>query len=228
MKGKIMEENQIQTGLEDSNLQIDEPISVDNSEIEENEDSDSSSNEIQDEGQSFDAEMPEDPSEELILGKFKSVEDLSRAYEELQKRQGQSSEELGNLRKEIAGVNEFKENLNFFNAKKEEYLETILRDKEKYNLPEYFQDPTFKEIYKEALYVYGADLDTERMIDLIEKYVSTRIQAHEKKKLASNETQSVLDSMTYSKNPKSKFTPPKKSFDEMTPQEVDELLDRLI
>ena len=66
------------------------------------------------------------------------------------------------------------------------------------------------------------------MVDLIEKYVSTRIQAHEKKKLASSETQSVLDSMTYSKNPKSKFTPPKKSFDEMTPQEVDELLDRLI
>lgn len=223
-----MEENQIQTELEASNLQIDEPISVDNSEIEENDDSDFSSNEIQEEGQSFDAEMLKDPSEELILGKFKSVEDLSRAYEELQKRQGQSSEELGNLRKEIAGINEVKENLNFFNAKKEEYLETILRDKEKYNLPEYFQDPTFKEIYQEALYVYGADLDTERMINLIEKYVSTRIQAHEKKKLASNETQSVLDSMTYSKNPKSKFTPPKKSFDEMTPQEVDELLDRLI
>ena len=223
-----MEENQIQTELEDSNLQIDEPISVDNSEIEESEDSGSSSNEIQEEGQSFDAEMLEDPSEELILGKFKSVEDLSKAYEELQKRQGQSSEELGNLRKEIAGINEIKENLNFFKAKKEEYLKTVLRDQEKYNLPEYFQDPTFKEIYQEALLVYGADLDTERMIDLIEKYVSTRIQAHEKKKLASNETQSVLDSMTYSKNPKSKFTPPKKSFDEMTPQEVDELLDRLI
>ena len=223
-----MEENQIQTELEASNSQIDEPISVDNSEIEEVEDSNSTSNEIQEEGQSFDAEMLEDPSEELILGKFKSVEDLSRAYEELQKRQGQSSEELGNLRKEIAGINEIKENLNFFNAKKEEYLETVLRDKEKYDLPEYFQDPTFKEIYQEALLVYGADLDTERMIDLIEKYVSTRIQAHEKKKLASSETQSVLDSMTYSKNPKSKFTPPKKSFDEMTPQEVDELLDRLI
>lgn len=223
-----MEENQIQTELEASNLQIDEPISIDNSEFEKNEDSDFSSNEIQEEGQSFDAEKPEDPSEELILGKFKSVEDLSRAYEELQKRQGQSSEELGNLRKEIAGVNEFKENLNFFNAKKEEYLETILRDKEKYNLPEYFQDPTFKEIYKEALYVYGENLDTERMVDLIEKYVSTRIQAHEKKKLASSETQNVLDSMTYSKNLESKFAPPKKSFDEMTPQEVDELLDRLI
>ena len=31
--------------------------------------------------------------------------------------------------------------------------------------------------------------------------------------------------MSFEKNT---FTPPKKSFDEMTPQEVDELLDRLI
>ncbi len=223
-----MEENQIQTELEASITQSEEPITVDNSSQEQIEVTESTSKEVQEEGQSSGAQKAEDPSQELILGKFKSVEDLSRAYEELQKRQGQSSEELGSLRKEIAGINEFKENLNFFNAKKEEYLETVLRDKEKYDLPEYFQDPTFKEIYQEALLVYGADLDTGRMIDLIEKYVSTRIQAHEKKKLAKTETQNILDSMTYSKNPKPKFAPPKKSFDEMTPQEVDELLDRLI
>ena len=221
-----MEENQIQTELEASNFQIDEPISVDNSEIEDVENSNFSSNEIQQEGQSFDTEK--DPTEELILGKFKSVEDLAKAYEELQKRQGQSSEELGNLRKEIAGVNEMKNAFSFINAKKNEFFETIQRDKEKFASQGYFEDPTFKEIYQEALLVYGADLDTDRMIDLIEKYVSGRIQAHEKKKLASSETQSILDSMSYSKNPKQKFTPPKKSFDEMTPQEVDELLDRLI
>ena len=222
-----MEENQIQTELEDSTTQFEEPTSVDNSENKEVENVESASEPLSEEGQFFEAEIvEEDPSEELILGKFKSVEDLVKAYEELQKRQGQSSEELGNLRKEMAGVNEIKESLKFFNAKKEEYLETILRDKEKYQ--GYFQDPTFKEIYQEALYVYGENLDTERMVELIEKYVSTRIQAHEKKKLASSETQNILDSMTYAKNPKSKFIPPKKSFDEMTPQEVDELLDRLI
>ena len=224
-----MEENQIQTELETSTNQIDEPISVDNSEIEEVENVESASEPLSEEGQSFEAEIvEEDPTEELILGKFKSVEDLVKAYEELQRRPGQSSEELGNLRKEMAGVNELKENLDFINAKKNEYLDTILRDKEKYSAQGYFEDPTFKEIYQEALLVYGADLDTDRMIDLIEKYVSTRIQAHEKKKLASSETQNILDSMSYSKNTNSKFTPPKKSFDEMTPQEVDELLDRLI
>ena len=224
-----MEENQFQNELESSVMQANEPSSVDNSDAQLAEENESTSQQINEEGQSLNFEEAEkDPSEKLILGKFKTVEDLSKAYEELQKRQGKSSEELGNLRKEIAGVNEMKKNLEFFNAKKEEYLETILRDKEKYDLPEYFQDPTFKEIYQEALMVYGAELDTERMIDLIEKYVSGRIQTYEKKKTAENETQGILDSMNYSKNPISKFIPPKKSFDEMTPQEVDELLDRLI
>ena len=145
-----MEENQIQNELEVSNVQTQEPISVDNSLEEQFETVESASEPLSEEGQSFEAEIAEeDPTEELILGKFKSVEDLVKAYEELQRRQGQSSEELGNLRKEIAGVNDLKENLSLFNAKKEEYLETILRDKEKYNLPEYLQDPTFKEIYKE-------------------------------------------------------------------------------
>ena len=83
---------------------------------------------------------------------------------------GKTSEELGSLRKEIAGVNELKEYLNFFNAKKDEYIEVMQRDMTKYDTPEYFQDPTFKEIYQEALMVYGSNLDTERMIDLIEKY----------------------------------------------------------
>ena len=46
--------------------------------------------------------------------------------------------------------------------------------------------------------------------------------------MAELETQSVLDSMTYSKNPKTSINSPQKSLDEMTPQEVDELLERLI
>ncbi len=223
-----MDENQIQNELETSNAQIEEPAMVDNSKIEQVEENEPVSQEVQEEGQSFESEKPEDPTEELILGKFKSVDDLKKAYEELQKHQGKTSEELGSLRKEIAGVNELKEYLNFFNAKKDEYIEVMQRDMTKYDTPEYFQDPTFKEIYQEALMVYGSNLDTERMIDLIEKYVSTRIQSNEKKKLANSETQNILDSMSYTKNTKSKFAPPKKSFDEMTPQEIDELLDRYI
>ena len=34
--------------------------------------------------------------------------------------------------------------------------------------------------------------------------------------------------MTYDKNSKSSFAPPKKRFDEMTDEEIDDLLERLI
>lgn len=225
-----MEENQNEVELDVSTIQENEPVQADNSQVDIVENPNLGSKQVQEEGQSLEIfeEIEKDPSKELILGKFKSVEDLTKAYEELQKRQGQSSDELGSLRKEMQGVNELKEQLRLLSEKQNEYLETIERDKQKYTAPEYFQDPTFKEIYKEALMVYGANLDTDRMIDLIEKYVSSRIQLDAKKKLAQKETQNVLDSMKYSKNPNAKFTPPKKSFDEMTPQEVDELLDRLI
>jgi len=45
------------------------------------------------------------PLENLILGKFKSVEDLSKAYQELEKLQGNQSQELGNLRKNVGIIN---------------------------------------------------------------------------------------------------------------------------
>ena len=40
-----------------------------------------------------------------------------KAYQELQKHQGHSSEELGSLRKEMANLNGFKEQMNFYNSK---------------------------------------------------------------------------------------------------------------
>lgn len=226
-----MEENQLQTKLDDSIVQNEEPVITENSDSETIDSiisSESISNQNQEEGKSQEKIISSDPQENLILGKFKSVEDLSRAYQELQKHQGHSSEELGNLRKEMATLGSFKEQCNFFNAIQNEFVDVIQRDMAKYTAPEYFQDETFKEIYKEALMVYGSNLDTDRMVNLLETYVTKRIQANEKKKLAKQETQNVLNSMTYAKNPKASFTPPKKRFDEMTDKEVDELLERLI
>ena len=66
------------------------------------------------------------------------------------------------------------------------------------------------------------------MIELLDNYVQTRIQANEKRKVAEKETQKALDAMTYADGSKVTFTPPKKRFDEMTEKEIDELLDRLI
>lgn len=225
-----MEENQNQIESENSTVQFEEPTAVDNSNNQTVELAPSLStlNHNQDEGESKKIPVSSDPSENLILGKFKSVEDLSKAYQELQKHQGHSSEELGHLRKEVASLDSFKEQCNFYNAIQNEFVDVIQRDMAKYTAPEYFQDETFKEIYKEALMVYGSNLDTDRMINLLESYVAKRIQANDKKKLAKQENQKAINSMTYAKNPKSSFNPPKKRFDEMSDKEVDELLERLI
>ena len=172
--------------------------------------------------------ISENPSGALILGKFKSVEDLSKAYQELERRQGVSSAELGSLRKNVSELREVSRVFDLFKKSTGEIQEYLDRYKDKYNTPEYFQDPSFKEIFREAYTVLGNNLDMDRLVSLLDEYVSARIFAHDRERSAKNETEKVLDSMTYDKNSKTSFTPPKKRFDEMTPKEVDELLERLI
>ena len=167
------------------------------------------------------------PSSELILGKFKSVEDLTKAYQELEKYQGIQSQELGELRQNAAAVNAIKgiweKQDNLVKASKE--LEKVAA---KYNTPQYFQDPSFREMYKQAYLALGKNLDADKFINLLEGYVSSRIFAHDKIKSANSETQRVVNSMTFEKNNTNSLEPPKKRLDEMTPKEVDELLERLI
>lgn len=167
------------------------------------------------------------PSEQLILGKFKSVNELSKAYTELEKLQGSQSKELGSLRQQNNFFNAIGEMLNKQQEVKNSQ-EEISKDLEKYNTPEYFQNPIFREIYKEAFRVLGNNLDTDRLVDLAETYVKSRIFASERAKAAQQETDNAIGSMTFSKNKVSSITPPKKRLDEMTPKEVDDLLERLI
>ncbi len=176
------------------------------------------------EGESF----SEDPSEALILGKFKSVEDLSKAYQELERRQGLNSAELGSLRRNVSELREISKAFDLFQKSTGEIQGYLDRYMDKYNTPEYFQDPSFKQIFIEAYKAIGNNLDMDRLVGLLDEYVSARIFAHDRALSAKNETEKVLDSMTYDKNSKTSFTPPKKRFDEMTPKEVDELLERLI
>ena len=164
---------------------------------------------------------------EMILGKFKSVEDLSKAYQELEKHQGVQSEELGALRQNSVMINNITQAWDRIKALKNAEKE-LKEAAKKYNTPQYFQDPSFREIYKEAYLALGKNLDADRLINLIEGYVSSRIFANERKRAAESENQSVINSMTFSKNEKSSITPPRKRLDEMTPKEVDDLLERLI
>ncbi len=227
-KGFFMNENvttqeNVQEQTQNSQVKNSEPVIADNSDMTSIREISAQTDDSKDaKGESAQA----DPKAELILGKFKSVDDLSKAYEELQKHQGKSSEELGSLRKELA----FFDNLKSLSSKVQDYRNSILpvieRDKKLYS--EYFENRTFNEIYSEALMAYGDNLDTDRMISLIEAYVKTRIEAYDKNKFGKNETQQVLDSMTYSKNPKSSIVKPKKSLSEMSEEEFRESIRNLI
>ena len=212
-----MEENLIETEISD--VQFDEPTDVDNSNFEQME---YDYPEIEDERQS------QDRSEDFILGKFKNVDELAKAYSELQKYQGQSSQELGKLRQESNSVQNFTNSLIDMLDFSKQMSNGLAEIREKYNSPEYFQDDKFRSLYKEAFMALGDNLDSDKFIELLESYVNSRLALNEKNKLAEQETQKVLDSMSYSENSKSTFTPPKKSLDEMTQKEIDELLDRLI
>lgn len=163
----------------------------------------------------------------LILGKFKSVDDLSKAYKELEKHQGIQSEELGELRQNSAMFNNIKQAWEKEQAIKNAE-EELKQAASKYNTPQYFQDPSFREMYKEAYLALGKNLDADRFINLLEGYVSSRIFALDKSRAANSETQKIIDSMDFSKNTVSSIDPPKKRLDEMTSKEVDELLERLI
>ena len=164
---------------------------------------------------------------ELILGKFKSVEDLSKAYKELEKFQGTQSEELGLLRQK-ASLSEDVIKAWEHQQQIEKAQESLQQIAQKYNSPQYFQDPSFREIYKEAYLALGENLDCDRFVKLIEDYVASRILAKEKSQAVAKENNSAIDSMKFSKNEVSSLTPPTKRLDEMTEKEVDELLEQLI
>ena len=169
----------------------------------------------------------ENAPSELILGKFKSVDELTKAYEKLEKFQGLQSQELGRLRQqnnEINDITKIWQSQKDIEAAKEA-LETI---SQKYNTPEYFQDQAFREMYKEAYKALGNNLDADRFVNLIENYVTSRIYALEKTKSAQSETEKAIGTMSFSQNKTNSITPPRKRLDEMTPKEVDALLERLI
>ncbi len=195
--------------------------------LEPEDNSDNSKAKQKTEGQAEVKETTTEAPSELILGKFKSVDDLSKAYSELEKFQGVQSEELGALRHNSAMLQNITQawdrEIAVKNAEKE-----LKEAVQKYNSPQYFQDPSFRAIYKEAFLALGKNLDVDRLVNLIEGYVSSRIFALEKAKSADSETQKVIDSISFSKNDSSSIAPPKKRLDEMTSREVDELLERLI
>ena len=165
-----------------------------------------------------------DPSA-LILGKFKSTEDLTQAYKQLEKLQGNQSSELGMLREKVASMNQNDELLKVLKSVYEN-KDLIQESVKKY--PEYFSDPSFKQLYTEAYRAFGAELDVDKLVNLVEGYASARIFAYEKSKQAEAETKKTISGMKFDKNEKTVSTPVRKSIQQMSPKELDEMLEKLI
>jgi hypothetical protein len=168
-----------------------------------------------------------DPSE-LLLGKFKSVDDLSKAYQELERLQGVQSAELGSLR-ENANVYRVIREHNDEITKLQNASEELKQTAQKYS--SYFADPSFRQIYGNAFLALGDKLDTDRLVNLLEGYVSSRIFAHEKSKAEQAETKRAINGLAFDKNEEKQ--PVKNSFagkriNDMTPKEIDELLETMI
>lgn len=167
-----------------------------------------------------------DPSA-LILGKFKTQEDLIKAYQDLEKLQGNQSAELGQLRQDSGiwrNISDVLQDRIFIEDSKEKLQEIA----KKYDKPEYFQDPSFRSMFSEAYRVMKDNLDVDYMIEMLEGYVSGRISAYERAKAAQAENQKALGGVSFDKNNDSTMKTPAKRLDEMSKEEIDDILDRLL
>jgi hypothetical protein len=208
-----MEQNQ----FEEQNAQNIEPAAdAENSNQEQNVEQET---QIRNDGQST------DPSE-LILGKFKSAEDLTKAYQELQKLQGSQSAELGELRQNSRMLKSITDAYNKQNQIM--YSEKELREAaNKYST--YFEDPSFRQLFGNAYLALGSNLDLDRFITLMEGYVSSRIFAHDKSKAKEAETKKAIESLKFDKNKTTLSQKPSdKRVEDMNPKEYEEFLRRLI
>lgn len=165
---------------------------------------------------------------ELILGKFKSVEDLTNAYKNMESQHGQQSKEIGELRKKAEMLDGLQKNFNkqvelFSGAK--EYVTNIVN---KYDKEQYFKNPEFNKLYQEAFTALGTNLDTDKFVTLLDNYVESRIGLHEKEQSAKSETENAKSQMQFSDSAIKKETKALPKVQTMTPEMVDAFVAKYI
>lgn len=295
--------------LED--VQEQEPVDTDNSDVEQSDKPDTEEEQ---------QDTADDNKQELILGKFKSQEDLIKAYSSLEQAQGKKAQELAELKEkaerlsqlekqqqeiaELYGFNNVDELRNHQNQKKvdkdlanfvadeyakhlqeceypdemrdlllqykanpsSELLTTIKNEfplnviediavniskykgqleqvkhqalekeeleragnylKEniaKYDDDRYFKNQDFQGIYQELFKAFGTDLNTDYTVQMIEKYVQSRIQLHEKNKAKNIENDKATSSLSgFSDDSTGSGT--SKSVLDMSPEELSKAL----
>lgn len=169
----------------------------------------------------------QDEKTDLILGKFKTVEDLKTAYQNLQKQQGEQSVELGELRKlkqALQQIAEKKQEEDSQKTAKEEYINNFLS---KYDNENYFQNDAFKTLYSAAFDALGTDLDTDGFVQKLEDYVVSRILLKEQLKNAQDENKNATDSLNFSKG-EAKSTEKKLRFQDIPQDELEKYIAKYV
>ena len=165
---------------------------------------------------------------ELIMGKFKSVDDLSNAYKNMETKHGQQSKELGELRKKAEILDKIQKQVSDFQENNKAIKEYIDKNAAKYNKDEYLKNPEFNNLYKEALMALGTNLDTDKFVSLLDSYVNSRISMYEKSQSAKSETENSKSQMQFSdSSPKaaSKAIP---KLDTLDDAQIDEVIAKYI
>ncbi len=164
----------------------------------------------------------------LIMGKFKSVEDLSNAYKNMESLQGQQSKEIGELRKKAQIFDEVQKKINENNQNYQEAKEYFEKNVPKYDNDDYFKNPEFSNLYKEAFLALGTKLDTDKFVSLVDNYVKSRISLYEKAKSAKSETENAKSSMQFSDSPAKTSSKTLPKLDGLSPEKIDEVVARYI
>ena len=164
----------------------------------------------------------------LIGGKFKSLEDLSKAYMELERKYGLQAREVGELRQIANEYAVHKQNCERNLQQLSEFQSFIQGLSEKYNSDNYLKNREFREILKAAYNAYGNKLDVDSLVSMLEGYMNTRNSLAQKAEAFQSEVDSATDMLGYSANNHSKFKGPKKRLTDMTPEELDKALDELM
>lgn len=97
----------------------------------------------------------------------------------------------------------------------------------KYDTDEYFKNESFKDLYTEAFNLLGTKLDTPKFIDLLDKYVSSRMDIHSKNLAAKKENDSVTDSFDF-KSGLSKKEDKKLRFQDIPEEELEKYIAKYI
>ena len=90
----------------------------------------------------------------------------------------------------VQGITNFQQD----NASRNMYLHDVFAN---YNTDEYLKNESFKNLYTEAFNLLGTKLDTPKFINLIDKYVESRIDMNAKSLAAKKENERKTDGMAF-------------------------------